>query len=109
MVYYWTKEAGEVISELESLVGKEVSNVKIAVLQPNEEVGWHIDESTRERFIVLVSGEHEVQVNRHGKIHSLIPKVGELWFLNISWEHRVINLSDTEPRIALICCFGYEK
>ena len=65
----------------------------------------HIDTDTSVMCRVQIGvevGESEFQFNRRNKIESFTMEPNELWFINVGWNHRVVNHSSDKPRIVII-------
>lgn len=79
---------------------------RYATIEPNDILGWHVDQPTLDRFCVVLEGEQMFEIKDRKKIHSQRMLPGQIWFINSSWEHRVIN-SGNNKRLALLGCFEY--
>ena len=88
------------LSEVERNLGS-VYRCRLAVLEPGQEVGWHVDSADERRFIALLDGMQEFTLRLRKTLFSLSMARGELWFVNTAWPHRVRN-PGRDPRIALL-------
>ena len=78
----------------------EIFDLRYGILEPNKVIPPHIDAPDGHRFIALLEGNHTyVTNNKKIKMNQ-----GELWFINSSFEHSIIN-SNTR-RIALLGKFN---
>lgn len=94
------------LEEIVQNIGTLIYRTRYATIENNDTLDWHIDQPHHDRFIIVLQGEQEFQIKVRKKIMSQTMKVGDIWFINSSWEHRVINTGE-EKRIALLGCFEY--
>ena len=94
------------LEEIVQNIGTLIYRTRYATIENNDTLDWHIDQPQHDRFIIVLQGEQEFQIKVRKKIMSQTMKVGDIWFINSSWEHRVINTGE-EKRIALLGCFEY--
>ena len=74
----------------------EIHDLRYGILEPNKVIPSHIDAPDGHRFIAMLKGKHTyVTDNEHIEMNQ-----GELWFINSSFEHSIINSSTR--RIALL-------
>jgi len=78
----------------------EIYDLRYGILEPNKVIPPHVDAPDGHRFIALLEGNH-TYVTNDKKIEM---SKGELWFINSSFEHSIIN-SNTR-RIALLGKFN---
>jgi len=78
----------------------DVYDLRYGILEPNKIIPPHVDTPDGHRFIALLKGKH-TYVTDDEKIEM---NQGELWFINSSFEHSIIN-SDTR-RIAMLGKFN---
>ena len=84
---------------------------RISVLHPGDLFDWHIDTNTSVACRVscsLNNDDSTFEVKRRGVVDSNKFKVGECWFTNTGWPHRVYNNSD-KIRINLLFGIDYER
>lgn len=93
----------EVIQDLENVLDSKVCNLKLAVMNPNGKIDYHIDDPIKDRFTCVVQGKQEVYVKGRTST-AYIPQISEVIYLNTSWPHAVINLENT-TRLALVGCY----
>ena len=81
---------------------------RISVLHPGDLFDWHIDTNTSVACRVscsLNNDDSTFEVKRRGVVDSNKFKVGECWFTNTGWPHRVFNNSD---KIRINLLFGID-
>lgn len=84
---------------------------RISVLHPGDLFDWHIDTNTSVACRVscsLNNDDSTFQVKRRGQVETAKFKVGECWFTNTGWPHRVYNNSD-KIRINLLFGIDHER
>ena len=86
--------------EIEQKVGM-VYRTRTATLDPGSEVPFHIDDPEQRRVVAILKGSHEFTIDVKGDISTIPMEVGELWFINSAWPHRVRNTSENH-RVALL-------
>ena len=81
---------------------------RISVLHPGDLFDWHIDTNTSVACRVscsLNNDDSTFEIKRRGKVESEKFKVGECWFTNTGWSHRVFNNSN---KIRINLLFGID-
>ena len=76
-------------------------------LNANKELDWHIDPADWDRFVINVNVSSICEIKTHKETISFIMKPGEIWYLNSSWPHRIIN-NNPINRVALLGNFTRE-
>ena len=74
----------------------EIHDLRYGILEPNKVIPLHVDAPDGHRFIALLKGKH-TYITGDDKIEM---NQGELWFINSSFEHSIINSSTR--RIAML-------
>ena len=74
----------------------EIHDLRYGILEPNKVIPPHVDAPDGHRFIALLKGKH-TYITGDDKIEM---NQGELWFINSSFEHSIINSSTR--RIAML-------
>lgn len=97
-----------VVDNLQDVLGSHVYNLKLAIMNPNGKIDFHIDDPVKERFTCVIQGSQEIVVKSRKDLHAYIPKIGEVVFLNTSWPHAVYSTSDT-TRLALVGCYDLAR
>ena len=95
--------------ELVNIVQDEIGDtfrMRWAKLEARQTLDWHIDPPTGDRFIIVVKGEHTVEIQTKADTHSQSMLPGEVWYINSNWYHRVINNTNID-RYAVLGCFNY--
>lgn len=93
--------------ELTTMLNSSICRMRYATILYNDNLEYHIDQPGKDRFLVVIEGEHVVHLK--GKNDKLIKqrmKPGQLWYLNSNWEHKVENTGQG-LRLALLGCFDY--
>jgi len=106
----WDNDCDKIRNYLESTFGK-VNRTRVSILPPGEELDWHIDTDTSVMCriqICVEAGDAEFQFNRKNTIESFVMSPGEMWFVNVGWNHRVINPSSDKHRISIVAGVLYE-
>ena len=68
-----------------------ICKARLSGLMPGGQISEHIDDPTQTRSLALIEGDHEFWV-RSGEGYDRVPMgVGELWFVNTAWTHKVVN------------------
>ena len=107
----WSEESEPIREYFEDKFGY-VSRARIAITPPGGELAWHIDTDTSVLCRVQIGvrvADSVFEFNRRGTIESFTMDVNELWFINVGWNHRVLNNSPTEPRIVVIAGVLYDN
>jgi len=94
------------LEEIVMSMGALIYRTRYATIENNDTLDWHVDQPHHDRFVVILQGEQRFEIKNRGKIVPQTMKPGDIWFINSSWEHRVINTGN-EKRIALLGCFEY--
>lgn len=84
---------------------------RISVLHPGDLFDWHIDTNTSVACRVscsLNNDDSTFEIKRRGVVDSNKFKIGECWFTNTGWPHRVFNNSD-KIRINLLFGIDYKN
>jgi len=83
---------------------KNTYRMRWAKLEKNQTLEYHLDPPTGDRFILVTEGEHIVEIDKKGDIvrQKMLP--GEVWYINSSWYHKVINETEHD-RLAILGCF----
>lgn len=79
-----------------------IDHLRYAILQPGSTIPAHIDSPYSLRFICMLQGNHTMEVE--GDSHYMVE--GQLWFVNGSYKHSIIN-NHSRVRIALLGNFSY--
>ena len=83
-----------------------IFRTRYATIEKDDILAWHVDQPHYDRFVIVLDGEHTFEIKHRKKIEPQVMKPGEIWFINQSWEHRVINTGN-KRRLALLGCFEY--
>ena len=94
--------------ELSYLLNSPVCRMRYATMEPNKHLEYHIDQPGKDRFIMVLEGEHVFYIKNKEREFAQIMKPGELWYVNTNWEHKVENISK-QQRLALLGCFEYNN
>jgi quercetin dioxygenase-like cupin family protein len=98
-----------VYDELAYMLSSSICRMRYATIEKNDDLEYHIDQPGKDRFVVVIDGEHVIHVKaKNGKYIKQLMLPGELWYLNSNWEHRVENTGDG-LRLALLGCFEYSN
>ena len=106
---HWQDGTDEIKSYLENKF-KRVYRTRIAITPANHSLDWHIDTDTSVlcRIQIAANSSNSVfEINRKNNIESIAMNKGECWFINVGWNHRVVNGSG--ERIVLIAGVDYEN
>lgn len=95
-------------NELSYLLKSSVCRMRYATMEPGKHLEYHIDQPGKDRFIMVIEGEHICYVKNKECEYSQIMKPGEVWYVNTNWEHKVENIG-TKQRLALLGCFDYNN
>ena len=96
------------IEAIEKTIGGRCYRLRYSTLEPGAVLDWHMDQPTLDRFIIVLSGKQRYEVVKRGEPHHVIQEPLDVWYINASWEHRVLNMQN-EIRVALLGCFVYNK
>jgi hypothetical protein len=84
--------------------------VRLSILSPKTEFSWHIDTNTSVACRCSVSlNEHQsfFEIKDRNGVHSVPLQIGQIYFTNTGWPHRVYNAGST-PRLNLVFGIKYE-
>jgi len=102
---HWTKDI-KVKKYLESYF-RNIYRFRMSEMSNAHQLNWHIDSCTSYMCRAQICLNENDSVfefrGRDGVIHSFQMKVGELWFINTGWNHRVVT-GEIPRRVAI---FGY--
>ena len=101
-------EFSEGISAIEKIIGGKCYRLRYSTLEPGAVLDWHVDQPTLDRFICVLSGKQRFEIKQRKNTFNVTQEPLAVWFINASWEHRVINISE-DKRLALLGCFEYNK
>ena len=93
-----------VYDELSYMLGSPIYRLRYATIEEDDSLGFHIDQPTFDRFVMVVEGEHLAIIKTDDDTYSQLMKPGEVWYMNTNWKHKVVNTSE-KKRIALLGCF----
>lgn len=96
------------IEAIEKTIGNRCYRLRYSTLEPGAVLDWHMDQPTLDRFIIVLSGKQRYEVIKRGEPHHIVQEPGDVWYINSSWEHRVLNMQN-EIRVALLGCFVYNN
>ena len=96
------------ISAIEQIIGSQCYRLRYSTLEPGAVLDWHMDQPTVDRFIIVLSGKQRFEIRQRKNTFNVTQEPLAVWFINASWEHRVINISE-DKRLALLGCFEYNK
>ena len=96
------------IEAIEKIIGSRCYRLRYSTLEPGAVLDWHMDQPTLDRFIIVLSGKQRYEVMKRGEPHHIVQEPLDVWYINASWEHRVLNMQN-EIRVALLGCFVYNK
>lgn len=82
-------------------VAEAACRMRIGCLEGYAEISEHVDDPRQRRAIALLEGEQVFSLRAGDEYHRLDMRVGDLWFVNTAWPHRVVN-PGTVPRLALL-------
>lgn len=94
--------------ELSYLLQSPVCRMRYATMEPNKHLEYHIDQPGKDRFIMVLKGEHVFYIRNKEREFTQIMKPGDLWYVNTNWDHKVENIGTTQ-RLALLGCFDYNN
>ena len=103
--HYYPKFS-QIYDELSCILSSKVYRLRYAKILKDDELGYHIDQPDLDRFVMVVDGEHIAEIDTDKEVFQQVMKPGEVWYMNTSWKHRVVN-SGNKERIALLGCFNY--
>ena len=101
-------EFSEGISAIEKIIGGKCYRLRYSTLEPGAVLDWHVDQPTLDRFICVLSGKQRFEIKQRKNTFNVTQEPLAVWFINASWEHRVINIGE-DKRLALLGCFEYNK
>ena len=101
-------EFSEGISAIEKIIGGKCYRLRYSTLEPGAILDWHMDQPTLDRFICVLSGKQRFEIKQRKNVFNVTQEPLAIWFINASWEHRVINMNN-DKRLALLGCFEYNK
>ncbi len=105
---YYDSVFEPVVKELTTTLGSDVRRLRYATLEPGAVLDWHMDQPNYDRFICVLKGVQRYEVMKRGEPHHIVQEPLDVWYINASWEHRVLNMQN-EIRVALLGCFVYNK
>jgi len=82
----------------------EVYDLRYGILDKDQSIPPHVDKPDGHRFMCIIKGKHEY-VTQVEEINKVEMNEGELWFINASFKHKVINTGH-QDRIALLGKFN---
>jgi len=94
------------LEEIAIMLGSLVYRTRYATIKAGEILPWHVDQPTLDRWCIVLEGEQTFEIKMRNKTEPQIMLPGQIWYINSSWEHRVINTGN-EERLALLGCFEY--
>ena len=102
----FSETAKPYLEEIAIKLGALVYRTRYATIEPDDILEWHVDQPTMDRWCIVLEGEQTFEIKtRQGNFpQKMMP--GQIWFINSSWEHRVINTGN-KRRLALLGCFVY--
>lgn len=74
---------------------------RLSCLLPSGKIAEHIDDPKQTRIIALIEGDHKFSIKGPKGYETIPMKLGELWFVNTAWPHKVIN-NFPNKRVALM-------
>lgn len=94
-------------TELGYILKSPICRMRYASIEKNEDLLFHIDQPGKDRFVVVIEGEHVIHMKAaDDTVTRQLMLPGEVWYLNSNWEHKVENTGDNK-RLALLGCFEY--
>lgn len=87
-------------ASITNLVGP-CRRIRIAQLDAKAHIPEHIDDPHQHRVIALLTGQHIFSINQNNHDHVIPMQMGELWYINSAWPHKVVN-PHPYPRLALL-------
>ena len=98
----------KVKDEVSYMLQSPVCRMRYSKILKNDILDYHIDQPGKDRFIMVIEGEHIMHIKtRKGNFQQLMLP-GEVWYINSNWEHKVENIGKQE-RLALLGCFEYNN
>lgn len=94
------------LEEIAIMLGSLLYRTRYATIKAGDILPWHVDQPTMDRWCIVLEGEQTFEIKMRNKTEPQRMLPGEIWFINSSWEHRVINTGN-EERLALLGCFEY--
>jgi len=91
----------EIVESIESVVGA-ACRMRLASLKTGAEIPEHIDDPKQHRVIALLNGQHDFIQNTKMGTATVKMKIGELWYVNTAFPHRVNNTGEYERIVLLI-------
>lgn len=85
----------------------QIYRLRISEMQGEHEMNWHIDQDTSvicRAQICLNENDSVFQFKRKGKIEEFKMEVGDIWFINTGWTHRVV----TNKKLRRVAIFGFD-
>lgn len=98
----------DVEAEVSYLLKSPVCRLRYSVLQKNDSLEYHIDQPGMDRFVMVIEGDHVINIKTKHGVHRQPMLPGEVWYINSNWEHSVDNIGSNK-RLALLGCFEYNK
>ncbi len=89
-----------VVKQLCECIG-DVRRLRLSELSAGGKLDWHIDPPEQKRFVCLISGEQIFEFRRGAQLFPIAMELGEIWRVNTSFQHRVIN-PGRQVRVALL-------
>ena len=98
----------KVKDEVSYMLQSPVCRMRYSKILKNDILDYHIDQPGKDRFVMVIEGEHIMHIKtRKGHFQQLMLP-GEVWYINSNWEHKVENIGKQE-RLALLGCFEYNN
>lgn len=95
------------IEYVNSAFGK-VYRFRLSVMAPGHELNWHIDADPSvicRAQICLNQTDSVLEFRTKTSIQTLRMNVGDIYFINTGWSHRVVNTADSTRRVSI---FGFK-
>jgi mannose-6-phosphate isomerase-like protein (cupin superfamily) len=102
----FSEAAKPYLEEIAIKFGALVYRTRYATIEPDDVLEWHVDQPTMDRWCIVLEGEQTFEIKTRQDIFPQKMMPGQIWFINSSWEHRVINTGN-KRRLALLGCFEY--
>ncbi len=74
---------------------------RLSGLMRGGQISEHIDDPKQTRSLAVIAGDHEFWIKPGREFERVPMRIGELWFINTAWPHKILNTFDTN-RVALM-------
>ena len=69
---------------------------------------YHVDPPGKDRFVMVIEGSQDFYIEDKAGEHIQPMKLGEVWYVNSNWPHKIENTGST-TRVALLGSYDFKK